>query len=47
MTASESAELREAEKRLRLRAQENEVLRRAAAYFVQAHLPGSELPAGS
>lgn len=40
VTASESAELREAKKRMRLLEQENEVLRRAAAYFAQAHLPG-------
>ncbi|AEI10675.1 transposase IS3/IS911 family protein [Cellulomonas gilvus ATCC 13127] len=40
VTASESAELREAKKRVRLLEQENEVLRRAAAYFAQAHLPG-------
>jgi transposase-like protein len=39
-TASESAELREARKRVRLLEQENEVLRRTAAYFAQAHLPG-------
>jgi transposase-like protein len=39
-TASEAAELREARKRIRLLEQENEVLRRAAAYFSQAHLPG-------
>ena len=37
---SESAELREARKRIRLLEQENEVLRRAAAYLSQAHLPG-------
>ncbi|WP_018219736.1 IS3 family transposase [Salinispora pacifica] len=37
--SGESAELREARKRIRL-LQENEVLRRAAAYLSQAHLPG-------
>lgn len=36
----QSAELREAKKRIRLLEQENEVLRRAAAYLSQAHLPG-------
>lgn len=36
---SESAELREARKRIRLLEQENEVLRRAAAYLGQANLP--------
>lgn len=35
-----SAELREAKKRIRLLEQENEVLRRAAAYLSQANLPG-------
>ena len=40
VTASESAEPREAKKRVRLPEQENEVLRRAAAYFAQEHLPG-------
>lgn len=35
---SESAELREARKRIRLPAQENEALRRAAAYLSQANL---------
>ncbi len=39
-TASESAQLREARRRIRLLEQENEVLRRAAAYLSQAHLPG-------
>ena len=38
--AGELAELREAKKRIRLREQENEVLRRAAAYLAQANLPG-------
>jgi transposase len=36
----EVAELREARKRIRLLEQENEVLRRAAAYLSQANLPG-------
>ena len=36
----ESAELREARKQIRLLQQENEVLRRAAAYLSQANLPG-------
>lgn len=40
VTASESAELRELKKRNRLLEQENEVLRRAAAYLSQANLPG-------
>ena len=39
-TATENAELREARKRIRLLEQENEVLRRAAAYLSQANLPG-------
>jgi transposase-like protein len=39
-TAADSAELREAKKRIRLLEQENEVLRRAAAYLSQANLPG-------
>lgn len=39
-TTSENAELREARKRIRLLQQENEVLRRAAAYLSQANLPG-------
>ncbi|GGQ97164.1 transposase-like protein IS3/IS911 [Streptomyces griseorubens] len=36
---SESAELREARKRIRMLEQENEVLRQAAAYLSQANLP--------
>ena len=36
----ESTELREARKQIRLLQQENEVLRRAAAYLSQANLPG-------
>ena len=39
-TATEHSELREAKKRIRLLEQENEVLRRAAAYLSQANLPG-------
>ena len=39
-TTSESAELRELRRRNRLLEQEVEVLRRAAAYLSQAHLPG-------
>lgn len=37
---ADRAELREAKKRIRLLEQENEVLRRAAAYLSQANLPG-------
>ena len=40
MTASESAEVRDLKRRNRLLEQENEMLRRAAEYFAQAHLPG-------
>ena len=40
VTRSESTELREANRRIRLLEQENEVLRRAAAYLSQANLPG-------
>jgi transposase len=36
----ESGELRQARARIRLLEQENEVLRRAAAYLSQANLPG-------
>ncbi|MER5618591.1 IS3 family transposase [Streptomyces sp. NPDC002215] len=44
-TASgESAELREARKRIRLLEQENEVLRRAAVYLSQANLPKMMYP---
>ena len=39
-SSTESAELRELRKRNRLLEQENEVLRRAAAYLSQANLPG-------
>src|SRR3954467_12606895 len=39
-TEKESAELRELKRRTRLLEQENEVLRRAAAYLSQANLPG-------
>ena len=39
VTSVESAELREAKKRIRLLEQENEVLRRAAAYLGKANLP--------
>ena len=39
-TREDSAELRDARKRIRLLEQENEVLRRAAAYLSQANLPG-------
>jgi transposase len=40
LTSVDQAELREAKKRIRLLEQENEVLRRAAAYLSQANLPG-------
>jgi len=39
-TSTESAELREANKRIRLLEQEAEVLRRALAYVSQGSLPG-------
>ncbi len=45
VSRNESAELREARKRIKLLEQENEVLRRAAAYLSQANLPGKALPA--
>ena len=40
VTRSEAAEVRELRKRNRLLEQENEVLRKAAAYLSQANLPG-------
>jgi transposase-like protein len=40
VTSSESADLREARRRIKLLEQENEVLRRATAYLSQANLPG-------
>ena len=40
VSRSESEELRELRRRNRLLEQENEVLRRAAAYLSQANLPG-------
>ena len=39
-TAAENAELRAAKRRIRLLEQENEDLRRAAAYLSPANLPG-------
>ncbi|MFF4355166.1 transposase [Streptomyces sp. NPDC001530] len=39
-TTQENAELRAARQRIKLLEQENEVLRRAAAYLPQANLPG-------
>ncbi|WP_407668099.1 IS3 family transposase [Nocardioides jensenii] len=44
VSASENAENRELRKRLRLLEQENEVLRRAAAYLSQANLPKMMYP---
>jgi transposase len=40
LRTTESAELRELRRRNRLLEQENEVLRRAAAYLSQSNLPG-------
>lgn len=40
LTEDDRKQLREANKRIRLLEQENEVLRRAAAYLSQANLPG-------
>ncbi|WP_248700380.1 transposase [Microbacterium azadirachtae] len=45
VTKAEAEETRELRKRVRLLEQENEVRRRAASFFVQAHLPGNVLPA--
>ena len=39
-TAAENEDLKAAKRRIRLLEQENEVLRRAAAYLSQANLPG-------
>lgn len=39
VTQADAVELREAKKRIRLLEQENEILRRAAAYLSQASLP--------
>lgn len=40
LSDADRRELRDAKKRIRLLEQENEVLRRAAAYLSQANLPG-------
>jgi len=44
VTSTESAENRELKKRVRLLEQENEVLRRAAAYLSQANLKLGQSP---
>ena len=44
VTSAENAELREARKKIRLLQQENEVLRRAAAYLSQANLKLGQSP---
>ena len=44
-TREDAAETRELKRRVRLLEQENEVLRRAAAYLSQANLPEKALPA--
>ncbi len=43
-SGTESADLRAANRRIRLLEQENAVLRRAAAYLSQANLPGKGSP---
>lgn len=43
-TAADNAELREAKRKIRLLEQENEVLRRAAAYLSQANLRLGQSP---
>ena len=43
-TAAENGELREAKRKIRLLEQENEVLRRAAAYLSQANLKLGQSP---
>ncbi len=43
-TAAENSELREARRKIRLLEQENEVLRRAAAYLSQANLKLGQSP---
>ncbi|UTT67296.1 hypothetical protein NMQ01_06175 [Janibacter sp. CX7] len=40
ITSEQNADHRDAKRRIRLLEQENEVLRRAAAYLSQANLPG-------
>ena len=47
VTPSEHEELKALRKRTRLLEQENEVLRRAAAYLSQANLPGKEFSRSS
>lgn len=44
VSTAENAELREARKKIRLLEQENEVLRRAAAYLSQANLKLGQSP---
>ena len=44
VASTENAELREARKKIRLLEQENEVLRRAAAYLSQANLKLGQSP---